>query len=127
MMKKAQEPNPEREAAQKAAEAAQLAIQEAQAEALRAQARSEDAKAAKLKEETRFIPEEIKTKRISALSINLDDGEQDEKNFARRLQAAEFDLKVEQADNTTPEERGVQNTLGAAIQSRLDNSPQPIG
>ena len=81
----ANEPNPEAQQAAQEAQAKEIAVQDAQIALLNGQANESNARAAKYAEETKAIPEEMEIDRIKAATTNLRDGENDDKEFDRRL------------------------------------------
>lgn len=93
----ANQPNPEEQAqAQQQAQAqlqAQLAFQGAQTAALQGQATESQARAAKLAAEAQAVPVELEIDRIKAITTNLEAGDQDDKEFQRRLEISKQLLK----------------------------------
>ncbi len=90
-------PNPEAQAqaqqAQQAQLQAQLAFQGAQTAALQGQATESQARAAKLAAEAQAVPQELEIDRIKAITANLKEGDQDDKEFQRRLEISKQLLK----------------------------------
>ena len=102
-MVQAQQPNPEQQAAQKAAQEAQMAFQQSQTNALNAQAAESSSRASKIEIEARGIPVELETDRIKAVAATTDT---DDKKFKQHMELAklalnekELGLKVD-AENT---------------------------
>jgi hypothetical protein len=93
----ANQPNPEAQAqaqqAQQAQLQAQLAFQGAQTAALNGQAQESAARAAKLAAEAQAVPQELEIDRIKAITANLREGDQDDKEFQRRLEISKQLLK----------------------------------
>src|SRR5210317_758689 len=113
-MKKASEPNPEAQQMQQAQMQAQMAFQQSQTNALNAQAQESAARASKLAAEAQAVPMELEIDRISAVTRNLREGDQDDKEFERRMRVAETLLKERQI-------KGKENANG----QRTNNSPRP--
>jgi len=93
----ANQPNPEAQAqaqqAQQAQLQSQLAFQGAQTAALQGQATESQARAAKLAAEAQAVPVELEIDRIKAITANLEAGDQDDKEFQRRLEISKQLLK----------------------------------
>ena len=92
-MQQAQQPNPEAQQAAQQAQQAQLALQQSQTAALSAQAQESQARAQKYSVEAQLEPQEVEIKKIEAITRNLQAGDQDDKEFERRLKVAEVALK----------------------------------
>ena len=114
-MAQAMQPNPQAQQITLAAQEAQLRFQESQTAALSAQAQESSARAQKLAAEAAVVPQEIEIDTINAITKNLKDGNQDDKEFERRLKVADRLLK----------ERQLQGTENANQQRTRDDS-QPI-
>jgi formaldehyde-activating enzyme involved in methanogenesis len=114
-MAQAMQPNPQAQQITLAAQEAQLRFQESQTAALSAQAQESSARAQKLAAEAAVVPQEIEIDTINAITKNLRDGNQDDKEFERRLKVADRLLK----------ERQLQGTENANQQRTRDDS-QPI-
>jgi hypothetical protein len=78
-----------------AQQAAEMDNQQKQAyiAVLQGQAQESAARASKISTETELLPVEAETDRLKVLSTNLQDGDQDEKEFAQRAKVAELVLK----------------------------------
>ena len=92
-MQQAQQPNPEAQQAAQQAQQAQLEFQQSQTAALSAQAQESQARAQKYSVEANLAPQELEIDKISAITRNLQAGDQDDKEFERRLKVAEIALK----------------------------------
>ena len=92
-LQQANQPNPEAQQMAMAAQQAQLDFQASQTAALQGQAMESQARAQKLSVEAVAVPEELEIDRIKAVTTNLDAGDDDDKEFARRLQIADKLLK----------------------------------
>jgi len=96
---KMQEPD---EAAQKQQqEQAQAAaeFQAAQTQMVASQGKESSARAFKYMEEAKAIPAGLEIDKIKAATANLQDGEQDEKEFARRLKIADMHIREKAIDS----------------------------
>ena len=113
-MQKATQPNPEAQQMAQAAQQAQMQFQQSQTAALSAQAQESAARATKLAAEAQAVPMELEIDRISAVTRNLREGDQDDKEFERRMRVAETLLKERQI-------KGKENANG----QRTNNSPRP--
>ena len=91
-MKQAQQPNPQAAEAAQAAQQSQLALQQSQTSALQAQAMESQAKAEKYAVEAQLAPEELEIDKIEAITRNLQAGDQDDREFERRLKVANLVL-----------------------------------
>ncbi len=92
-MNKAQEPDPQAQQMAQMAQQAQMEFQQSQTAALMAQAAESQARASKYGVETELAPQELEIDKISAITRNLQAGDQDDKEFERRLRVAEVALK----------------------------------
>ena len=92
-MQQAQQPNPEAQQAAQQAQQAQLEFQQSQTAALSAQAQESQARAQKYSVEASLAPQELEIDKISAVTRNLQAGNEDDKEFERRLKVAEVVLK----------------------------------
>jgi hypothetical protein len=129
-MQQANQPNPQAQQMAMAAQQAQMAFQQSQTAALTAQAAESQARANKMVVEAQLAPEELEIDRIEAITRNLKEGDQEDKEFERRLKVADRLLKERQlqgnrtnVDDTNrneqpvqPSEPSVQGTEGQARQ-----------
>ena len=92
-MQKASQPDPQQQQMAMAAQEAQMAFQQSQTAALNAQAAESQARAQKYMMDTQLAPQELEIDKISAITRNLQAGDQDDKEFERRLKVAEVALK----------------------------------
>jgi len=97
-MQQAQQPNPEAQQAAQQAQQAQLALQQSQTAALSAQAQESQARAQKYSVEAQLEPQEVEIKRIEAVTRNLAAGDQDDKEFERRLKIAQVMTKEKEIE-----------------------------
>ena len=135
-MQQAQQPNPEAQQAAMQAQQAQLAFQQSQTAALSAQAQESQARAQKYTVEAQLEPQEVEIKRIEAITRNLQAGDQDDKEFERRLKVAqaitkdkEVEAKINVNDPARPQEpnqpsqRSVQRPVQPPVEPRGEGSP----
>ena len=93
LIDKASEPTPEAQKAGEETRQAELAFQASQTAALSSQANESNARAGKLAAETQAVPQELEIERIKAITANIKEGSEDDKQFERRLQIADRILK----------------------------------
>ena len=133
-MAKAMQPNPQAQQMQQ--QQAQLAMQfqQSQTAALSAQAQESSARAQKLAAEAMIVPQELEIDKINAITRNLKDGNQEDKEFERRMRIADKLLKereIEGKENANeqrvgvnlPEDRG---SAGANL-SQVGSGGSPFG
>ena len=126
-MAQAMQPNPQAQQMQMQAQQAQLQFQQSQTAALSAQAQESAARAQKLAAEAAVVPQELEIDKINAVTRNLREGDQEDKEFERRMKIADTLLKEKQIQGKenanrqrTPNDlQQVQRTNGAA------GSPSP--
>ena len=92
-MQQANQPNPQAQQMAMAAQQSQLEFQQSQTAALVGQAAESQARAGKLSIETQLAPEELEIERINSVTRNLREGNEDDKEFERRLKVADRLLK----------------------------------
>ena len=100
-MQEAQQPNPEEQQMAQAAQQAQMEFQQSQTAALMAQASESQARAGKYAIETQLAPEELEIDKISAITRNLQAGDQDDREFERRMRVADVLLKESAIEGKT--------------------------
>ena len=124
-MQQASQPDPQAQQMAMAAQQAQLEFQQSQTNALNAQAAESQARSQKLALETQLAPEELQIEKINAITRNLREGDEEDKEFERRLKVADALLKERQIegkrqnDNDTnrneqlsrPDQRSVQSSV----------------
>jgi hypothetical protein len=115
----ASQPNPQQQQMQQQAQQAQLQFQQSQTAALSAQAQESQARAAKLAAEAQVVPQELEIDKINAITRNLREGDQEDKEFERRMKVADTLLKEKQLEGKT----NVNNAKGNATPAR-PNQPQ---
>ncbi len=92
-LEKANQPDPEAQQAQQAAQESQLAFQASQTAALEGQAIESQARAQKLATEAQSIPQELEIDKIKAITTNIREGNDDDREFERRLKVSDQLLK----------------------------------
>jgi hypothetical protein len=92
-MQQASQPDPQQQQAAMMAQQVQMEFQQSQTNALNAQAAESQARAQKYMIDAQLAPEELEIDKISAITRNLQAGDQDDKEFERRLKVAEVALK----------------------------------
>jgi hypothetical protein len=110
-----------------AVQQAQLQFQQSQTNALNAQAAESQARAQKYMMDAQLAPQELEIDQIEAITRNLQAGDQDDKEFERRMKVAQTLLKEKEieaktnANDTTrvrqpsqPDQRGIQDALRQA-------------
>ena len=93
LIDKASQPTPEQQQAGEETRQAELAFQASQTAALSSQANESNARAGKLAAETQAVPQELEIERIKAITANIKEGNEDDKQFERRLAVADRILK----------------------------------
>jgi len=120
-MQQASQPNPQAQQMAQVAQQAQLEFQQAQTAALQGQAAESQARAGKYAIEAQLAPQELEIEKIEAITRNLREGDEDDKEFERRLKVAEVALKEKAVNNQAS--RGA--TPRANDTNRNDQIPQP--
>ena len=92
-MQQASQPDPQAQQMAQMAQQAQMEFQQSQTAALMAQAAESQARAGKYVIDAQLAPQELEIDKISAITRNLQAGDQDDKEFERRLRVAEVALK----------------------------------
>ena len=92
-MQQAAQPNPQAQQMAMMAQQAQVALQQSQAAALSGQAAESQARAQKLAVEAQLAPQELQIDVVNAVTRNMKEGNEDDKEFERRLKVADRLLK----------------------------------
>src|SRR5210317_11464 len=100
-MQQAGQPDPQAQQMAMVAQQAQLEFQQAQTSALQGQAAESQARAGKYAVETQLAPQELEIEKIEAITRNLREGDQDDKEFERRLKVAQTLLKEKEIEAKT--------------------------
>ncbi len=97
-MNQSMQPNPQAQQMQQQAQQLQMQFQQSQTAALSAQAQESSARAQKLAAEAAVVPQELEIDKINAVTRNLREGDQDDKEFERRMKVADTLLKEKQIE-----------------------------
>jgi len=127
-MSKAMQPNPQAQQMAMATQQAQLEFQQSQTAALSAQAQESSARATKLAAEAQAVPVELEIDRINAITRNLKEGDQEDKEFERRMRVADTLLKnkaIEGKTNVNNSERDA--TPARPNQPQVQRPVRPVG
>ena len=89
VIQQASQPSPEAQEAAQIAQQVQLQFQQSQTNALNGQAAESTARAQKIAQETKAIPVELENDRIKAIATNLKAGNEDDKEFERRMKVTD--------------------------------------
>jgi hypothetical protein len=119
-MQQAMQPNPQAQQMQAQAQQAQMEFQQSQTAALSAQAQESAARAQKLAAEAAVVPQELEIDRINAVTRNLREGDQDDKEFERRMQIADRLIKEKQI-------KGKENANRQRTPNDIPEIPRPNG
>lgn len=92
-LQQASQPDPQAQQMAMQAQQAQLAFQQSQTAALTAQAQESQARAQKYMVDAQLAPQELEIEKIEAITRNLREGDEDDKEFERRLKVAQTLLK----------------------------------
>ena len=127
-MQQAAQPNPEAQRMQQMAAEAQMAFQQAQTAALQGQASESQARANKISVEAQLAPIETEIDRVKAITTNLRDGNEDDREFERRLKVADRLLKERDLDikNKITTQQGGNSDNTQSIQSAGGASEQRV-
>jgi hypothetical protein len=124
----ASQPNPQQQQMQQQAQQAQLQFQQSQTAALSAQAQESQARAAKLAAEAQVVPQELEIDKINAITRNLREGDQEDKEFERRMKVADTLLKEKQLEGKTNANNTERNATPARPdQPQVQRPVRPVG
>jgi len=121
---KAGQPDPQAAQLSQAAQQAQLQFQQSQSVLLASQAQESQARATKLAAEAQAVPQELEIDRINAITRNLREGDEEDREFERRMKVADTLLKKQQIEGKNNVNR--QRTEGAPQPDQPDLSA-PVG
>jgi hypothetical protein len=96
-----------------------MQFQQSQTQALSAQAQESQARAAKLAAEAAVVPQELEIDKINAITRNLKEGDQEDKEFERRMKVAETLLKEKAIEG----KENANNTKRDAVPARPSQRP----
>tara|TARA_B100000287_G_scaffold368661_1_gene365055 strand:- start:284 stop:775 length:492 start_codon:yes stop_codon:yes gene_type:complete len=138
-MQQASQPNPQAQQMAMLAQQAQIELQQSQTAALQGQAAESQARAGKLAVESQIAPQELQIDLVNAVTKNLKEGDQEDKEFERRLKVAdrllkkrEMEAKTQNANDANGTQQPVQPSqrrlqgAGPAPQG-LESAIRPVG
>jgi hypothetical protein len=123
-MQQAAQPDPAAAEAAQASQQAQIAFQNAQTAALEAQAQESMARAQKYAMESQMLPQELEIDKLKAVTTNIRQGEEDDREFERRLKIADRLLKEKEIDLRNRGGQANGSVTSAAQQSTGGNQQQ---
>jgi hypothetical protein len=124
----ASQPNPQAQQMQQQIQQLQMQFQQSQTAALSAQAQESQARAAKLAAEAQAVPQELEIDKINAITRNLREGDQEDKEFERRMKVADTLLKEKQIEGKTNANNAKRDAAPARPnQQQVQRPVQPIG
>jgi len=125
-LQQASQPDPQAQQMAQAAQQAQLQFQQSQTAALAAQAQESQARAQKYAVEAQLAPQELEIEKIEAITRNLREGDQDDKEFERRLKVAQTLLKEKEVASRANDSKRVPTT-NQPDQRSVQRPVQPAG
>jgi len=125
-LQQASQPNPQAQQMAQAAQQAQIQFQQSQTAALAAQAQESQARAQKYAIEAQLAPQELEIEKIEAITRNLREGDQDDKEFERRLKVAQTLLKEKEVASRANDSKRVPTT-SQPDQRSVQRPVQPTG
>jgi hypothetical protein len=129
-MAQAMEPNPQAQQMAMQTQQAQMQFQQAQTAVLTSQAQESQARASKLAAEAAVVPEELQIEKINAITRNLKEGDQEDKEFERRMRVAETLIKREATQGKTNANRQGTTSPAQSDQQSLQRpmeAPRSVG
>ena len=126
-LQQASQPNPQAQQMAMAAQQAQLEFQQSQTAALQAQAQESQARAQKYMVDAQLAPQELEIDKIEAITRNLREGDQEDKEFERRLKVAQTLLKEKEVNARNANNQGTRTSPSPANQQpqRAPQAPNP--
>ena len=124
-MQQASQPDPQAQQMAMMAQQTQMEFQQSQTSALQAQAAESQARAAKYAMETQLLPEELQIEKLEAITRNLKEGDQEDKEFERRLKVADALLKERQIEGKRPNANDT-NRNEPVSQPNQPSVPRPV-
>ena len=124
-MQQAAQPDPQAQQMAQMAQQTQMEFQKSQTSALQAQAAESQARASKYAMETQLLPEELQIEKIEAITRNLKEGDQEDKEFDRRLKVADALLKEKQIEGKRPNANDT-NRNEPVSQPNQQSIPRPV-
>jgi hypothetical protein len=121
----AMQPNPQAQQMAMASQQAQLQFQQSQTALLSSQAQESQARATKLSAEAQAVPMELEIDRINAVTRNLREGDQEDKEFERRMRVADTLLKKREIEGKTNVDRPRTESATPENQPRVSTPMEP--
>ena len=121
----AMQPNPQAQQMAMASQQAQLQFQQSQTALLSSQAQESQARASKLSAEAQAVPMELEIDRINAVTRNLREGDQEDKEFERRMRVADTLLKKREIEGKTDVNRPRTESVTPENQPRVPTPVEP--
>jgi len=121
-LEKAAQPDPKAQQMAQMQQQAQMEFQQAQTAAIAAQGEESQARAFKYMTEAELIPMELEIKKIDAATDSLQKGEEDDKEFERRLRVAELALKEKEIDYKSKSESAKAAKEEAMVQQLMSGA-----
>ena len=116
-MQQVGQPNPQAQEMAMAVQQSQIALQQSQTAALNGQAAESEARAIKMSVETELMPQELQIDVINAVTKNMKEGNEDDKEFKRRLDLADrllAERKINNGDQRRTRQAPPANATGGA-------------
>jgi hypothetical protein len=128
-LQQAGQPDPQAQQMAMMAQQTQMQFQQSQTSALNAQAAESQARAGKLAVETQLAPKEVEIDKINALTRNLQIGDNDDKEFERRLKVANALLKESEIEGKRPNANDTDRNqqVSRPNQPSVQQPPRQIG
>jgi len=98
-MQQASQPDPQQQQMAQMAQQAQMQLQQAQTAALQGQANESEARASKYIVDAELAPQGIEIELIEAITRNLREGDEDDKEFERRMKIGQLAIKEANLNN----------------------------
>ena len=124
-MSQAMQPNPQAQQMAQQAQQAQVQFQQSQSALLASQAQESQARAAKLAAEAAAVPQELEIDRINAITRNLREGDEEDKEFERRMKIADTLLKNKQIEGKNNVNQPRTESPSPASQPRVPTPMEP--
>ena len=126
-MQQAMQPDPQEAQMKQMAAQAQMAFQQSQTNALEAQAAESQARAGKYAVESQLAPKELEIDKINAITRNLREGDDDDKEFERRMKVAETLLKEKEIESKNVNDTGRMGQGSRGNQRSVQEPVRQIG
>ena len=133
-MQQASQPDPQAQQMAMASQESQLQLQQAQTAALQGQAEESQARAVKYSVDAQLAPQELEINKIEAITKNLREGDEDDKEFERRIRIADIALKekalnsqVRKGEPSRANDTNRNPQIPRANQQGIQRPPRQIG